>query len=659
MNHQQVSRIRLAVAAAAIFGCTTAVRAVDVAVVSHIKVLSDKVEDVSSPADWQKTYIKPGMSDQEKAIAIWKTMVKYRHQTTPPAEYLGDMHDPFKTMHVYGYGQCCCASACCESLARYIGMDARGRIINAHSVPEVYYGGAWHLIDASLMDYYEKPDGTLASVDDLRHAVRGWFEQNPDLATTLRGKDTPLREFARNNGWKKGPPLLANCEFFDANGINFAGYHGWPSNMQEYDWSDDKCKVFDYGGSMGYQLNIQLRPGERLTRNWFDKGDHINAPNGDPGLLNNRRASLGFQARLGDIAPGRVGNGTDEYDVPLASATLADACLQYENLKPGRKPALAAADGAKPGVLVIRMPNSYVYLGGTVTLLPAITKGSVTVSISRNQGLDWEELARYETTPAAPAEIDLGRRIRRFYDYRLKFTIQGEAGLDALRISQRIQHAQTPLPALAAGQNAITFAADPAEGTITYEGNMDPEAGKNSPAVVYTDFHPVVEGLKEKFLGVGDAGKGAATFTLNTPGDLKRVRMSLHYRARDLSGKDGYDAELSFDAGKSWQPVAKFDKAQPANQRYVTFDQVPAGVRVALLRLSGYQKNTTCIFGLRVDADYAEPHGGFRPVKITYLWEENGVAKQDVHVAKSARDAYAITCAAAPLMKSIVLELAE
>lgn len=37
-----------------------------VGVVSHIKVLSDKVEDVSSPEAWQKTYIRPGMSDQEK-----------------------------------------------------------------------------------------------------------------------------------------------------------------------------------------------------------------------------------------------------------------------------------------------------------------------------------------------------------------------------------------------------------------------------------------------------------------------------------------------------------------------------------------------------------------------------------------------------------------
>ena len=117
-------------------------------IVSHIKVLSDHVEDVTTLEDWKRTYIQDGMSDQQKAIAIWKTVVKYRHQSTPPKEELmngGCTHDPMKTIHVYGYGQCCCASSNIEGLARYIGMPARGRIINCHSVPEVFYDNTWHI----------------------------------------------------------------------------------------------------------------------------------------------------------------------------------------------------------------------------------------------------------------------------------------------------------------------------------------------------------------------------------------------------------------------------------------------------------------------------------------------------------------------------------
>ena len=66
-----------------------------------------------------------------------------------------------------------------------------------------------------------------------------------------------------------------------------------------------------------------------------------------------------------------------------------------------------------------------------------------------------------------------------------------------------------------------------------------------------------------------------------------------------------------------------------------------------------------CFFDYRIDADYQEPRGGFRPIKVTYQWEENGQPKQDVHIARQAHESYAITCAGKPTMKAIVLEWAE
>src|ERR1043165_2625002 len=97
-------------AAALTIGWATIARAADVAVVSHVKGMSDKnQEDVTSPEAWKATVIKPGMTDQEKAIAIWRTVTKYRHQASPPDEGSSSVHDPIKTFNVYGYGQCCCA----------------------------------------------------------------------------------------------------------------------------------------------------------------------------------------------------------------------------------------------------------------------------------------------------------------------------------------------------------------------------------------------------------------------------------------------------------------------------------------------------------------------------------------------------------------------
>jgi len=60
-----------------------------------------------------------------------------------------------------------------------------------------------------------------------------------------------------------------------------------------------------------------------------------------------------------------------------------------------------------------------------------------------------------------------------------------------------------------------------------------------------------------------------------------------------------------------------------------------------------------------IDADYRQPHGGFRPVTVTYTYLEDGRVKRDVHVARKPHETYTINCAAQPVMKSIALELAD
>src|SRR5690242_12317708 len=140
-------------------------------VVSHIKVVSDKVPDVSSLEAWKQSFIRPGMSDQEKALAVWKSAVMFRHQDAPPREFLAneaDVHDPIKNFNVYGYGQCCCASAHVEALSRCIGFESRGWGITGHSVPEVNVNGQWCMLDASLINYFKKPDGSIASVQEVK-----------------------------------------------------------------------------------------------------------------------------------------------------------------------------------------------------------------------------------------------------------------------------------------------------------------------------------------------------------------------------------------------------------------------------------------------------------------------------------------------------------
>lgn len=132
-----------------------------------------------------------------------------------------------------------------------------------------------------------------------------------------------------------------------------------------------------------------------------------------------------------------------------------------------------------------------------------------------------------------------------------------------------------------------------------------------------------------------------------------RPRFGAHYRARD-----GLDDQVSFDDGKTWKAA---DRAPGGAGfcRYVTFSDVPVGTRRALVRFAGASRNATNILGFRIDADDREPFGGFRPVKITCRWEEDGRPREQVLVARRPQAKFSIACPSAPVMKSSVLERAE
>jgi len=628
-----------------------------VGVVSNVTVLSDKVEDMSSLEAWKAGSIKPGMSDEEKGVVILKTVIKYRHQTAPPMEYLQsdlNVHDFMKTVHVYGYGMCCCAAANVEELGRYLGYGARGRIIHAHSVAELQWDGKWHLLDPSVMNYFHAPDGSVASVNEIIAAVKDWHAKNPGY----RMDERKLREFAKNEGWKQGPPMLAGAEeWYTRDGANHAGWHGWYSTMQEYDCKPDQLYEYAYGH--GYRPNVQLRPGERVTRNWFNKGLHVNmdGSGGVPEIIA-QRAGMGLQRKYGDIAPGRVGNGTHEYNVRVGDASLKLNALTYEGLA-ARDGKLRVVDPNTPGVLVIRMPSSYVYLSGKADVKAVVGgAGRIAVSFSDNNGLDWKEVAKIDAS--GEQVIDLKSRCFRRYDYRLKFEMTGAGtGLDALSITHDIQHAQTPLPAFTPGENTVTFTAGPPEGTVTLEGLFTTDENTKAKQLVAGSFHPTLEGMDEELGRVKEYGPiGVATFPVATPGDMTRLRFGGHLRMRDA--REGWSFLVSFDDGKTWKTVDSVKGPTRGLSHYVTFADVPQGTRKALVRFqSTRQFNTLCVFHCRIDADYTEPAGGFRPVRVTYVWEEDGEEKRNVHVARRPKDSWKVRCADGLLMKSLIVELAE
>jgi hypothetical protein len=361
--------------------------------------------------------------------------------------------------------------------------------------------------------------------------------------------------------------------------------------------------------------------------------------------------ALVYTPKFGDLAPGRVGNGTLEYDVRVNTAEYRAGALTVENLEEG---AARVKNADRPGVLVLRMPSSYVYLKGSLTFTPTISAGgSISVFFSDNNGLDWKEIARVDSP--TEQQIDLSPLVLRRYDYRLKFVLSGAGtALRSLRMTHDIQHSQRPLPALDKGTNTIAFSAGPAEGTVTTEGSTN--LAHKSRQLVYTDFHPQVQGFDET-LFVSSAGEATISFPVATPGDMVRLRFGAFYRARDA--RDGIDYRVSFDDGQTWRTVDRAAGPTAGDCKYITFAEIPPRTRHALVRYAGTSHSATGIFSFRIDADYVDPSGGFRPVKVTYTWEEDGQPREHTHIAHQPQETYTIACETKPVMKSISLELAE
>jgi hypothetical protein len=630
-------------------------------IVSHVKVISDKVPDVSSLENWKRSFIKDGMSDAEKAMAIWKTVVMFGLEGAPIAEHMssaeGCVHDAIKTFNVYGCNFCDCSGAMVESLARYVNLEARGWNLNGHCVSEIYYDNAWHLLDAAYVNYFPKPDGQIAGVEELKAAAKEWYDKNPGYL----GDGGKLYQFMKNGGWKNGPALIAACPTFDTNGATpCALCNGWQATMGNYDGTHGTPGLYDHGYIQGYGVNIQLRKGERIIRNWANQGKTLPLAHGmPPGFLDLKvgEGALAYSAKIGDLGNGRIGHGRHEYNLPLANGAFRGGALLAENLasksEDNASPALHAKDAEKPAVLIFRMTSGYLFLTGAASLNAVVGEGGeIAVAISMNNGLDWSDVAK--VTASGEQNIDLNKFVSLRYDYRLKVTLKGKGtGLESLKVGHDILHSQRPLPALGQGENSISFSAEPAEGTLTISGAPDPDVKQQLRA---DDFHPVMNNVSPKSW-ILSAGTGDITFPVSTPGELTRLRFGCNYRARDA--KDGWDYQLSFDGGKTFKTVAHAGGPCAGNSKYITYSEIPAGTKDALVRFAGTQRNVSCVFRFSIDADYKEPNGGFAPVKITYAWEENGQAKSDVHTARSAQEKYSINCASKPLMKSITLELAE
>jgi hypothetical protein len=172
--------------------------------------------------------VKPGMTDREKAHALWFQEIRHRYHWVGDNNELGD---PVKVFNIYGHNTCGNDSICLAGLWKRAGLKVTPARVVGHCVTQAYFDGRWNLFDGDMHSMYLLRDNqTVACEQDL---VR-----DHDLIKRTHTQGILNPDKRANDEWQASIYL----------------FEGPPGG-------DRNC-------AQDTSMNMVLRPGEAITWRW-------------------------------------------------------------------------------------------------------------------------------------------------------------------------------------------------------------------------------------------------------------------------------------------------------------------------------------------------------------------------------------------------------
>lgn len=376
--------------------------------VEGIKVLTNHTSDTTSVSMILESVLNGVRTDRDKALALWQFVSDYMYNWQTYKAGI-EPFDPVRLVNVYGYGLCDASANALALLWEGSGLKARVWYLSGHVVPEVYYNGAWHLLDPDHEVYYLEDDGrTIASVEEV--------------ATS--------------------PTLILRMA--DEKGRDPAGFKA-ESMARLYTTQNDN-NVSGPVGSVDHTVLLNLHSGERLVRYarrqmcYFSK-----FPGKDPPIYSN--AELIFEPNLREYF------WKDNFQTHTNLALPTDDGIL--------SPALHLADGKSTGECSVRIESPFVIVRSTLrlTVVRASEQTLCRVLIGFPGYRGWQEILSAPIVGTAKYKIELTNALAGRYDFLLKFELAdespGEVGIDALRLENIVQCSPKTFPALQSGKNDV------------------------------------------------------------------------------------------------------------------------------------------------------------------------------------------------------------
>ena len=428
-----------------------------------VKVTTNRTVDASCLDSIIADVVRPSMSDEEKAVALWgwlaQTIYHYGWPYMRPQNE-ENWQDPVKVINVHGYGLCgthgrvlgrLLGRVFGEENTRLIGLsevepgawrlsESSGAFIDTallrdfahtklagHSTVEVRYGGRWRLFDSHVrfLAHLRNNKG-IAGAEDLI--------ADPGLVTD------PVR---RIDG-------LMPCG--DLSRVFYRStFTDWGTLTRDAAPDD-------------HSMAVALRRGETYTRYWDRKASfHWFAEmdrRWDPEYISpGPRHICG-----GDAAWRHYGNGELVYRPRFADGSYRDGVLEESGLAPPTRRGLVAARAGRRGQVTFSVRAPYMLVAAQLDLHATRQTGSDSVEVRvRPVGGAWIPVWREMGCGRLRRKLDLSPWIGGKYDYDLRFDLKGtrraeDAAIHRLDLRSQFVLNYLALPRLLPGTNRITVA---------------------------------------------------------------------------------------------------------------------------------------------------------------------------------------------------------
>jgi len=564
--------------------------------------------------------LKPGMSDAEKARAIWEFEIKQRfHATTDDDE----VKDVIKRFNCYGYTLCGDESKILSDLWRAADLPVRQGFPDGHSTAEVYYDGMWHLLDSDESIICLLPDNkTIAGEEEI---VRDhWLMKRTHTYGPLHRDDLHNDETS------------AALHFYEGE------------------------RTGEYPSYTQHKMDFTLRPGEAITWAW-NRGNRFHGK----AYQGSETQSYFWNKRWRLFA--HVMNGDLTWSLDLTKPKM----LEYVetsgvDLRPDGPFGKGLYLDEESGYVIIPVKSAYPVVGGSLEVdfsRKDLRREKIKVSISFNDGEDWTEVWTTATSEFARMYIDLNEFFPMYdparYQYHLRFDLAGELTdrtvcLKGIFVKSTLQMARLALPGVSLGENSFVYtdenrgqrqvrithawrecsaplvpgqpegAIHPADGGVTDGSRFTFEWAPPSQGVPpadyelqvseFEDFRWVVSPNFHKLISRTD-NRGTRSYTLPHVG-LLNPDQDYHWRVRARSAEGIWGP---------WSDRFSFRVVAPAVpiQTAATFDPTQ---RSALLSWSAGPGGTQPV-GYRI---YGSDEKGFKPSDQPYVYDAGLAGPKEV-----------------------------